>query len=148
METTTGDKYNELDNDELRIAVAKSKGWKVVHIKNHDVFFLNSPLPSDGSVCRCGNCYQLEDAAWGELDYLKCPQYSTDESSVFGLLYDLESEYVSFSISSIVPNSDDPVYEVMIESRIGNFYATDITLPRAICQAYLVYVEAKEKSKE
>jgi hypothetical protein len=131
-----------MTDDELRVAIAKARGWTVYHYdKDHRDSCYFCLLNGDGYPVNddyMNNHHQTEAEAWAD-----CPDYPRDLNTAFELVQDAEEQDVWFALANVIPNSDTVMYEVKFTLDCKWWYACADTPARAICEAWLQWKESE-----
>ena len=130
----TRDEIMQLDDDALRIEVARACGYRWYYGNRTDgepVYHLCTPFEVRGYDWR-------EVAVTKGFYFTKAPDYPRDIAAAIALLDSTGAEYnIGKNIAGV------PVYEVIIWGRNPisgpDYEATDDTLPVAACRAWLMW---------
>jgi hypothetical protein len=137
-----------MTDDELRLAIAKARGWTVYHYdKDYRDSCYYCLLNGDGYPVNddyMNNHHQTEAEAWAD-----CPDWPTDLNAAFGLVREAEGQNVGFSLHNVsYDNGKRITYEATFYDPWGGpkceKYSVEATTPaRAICEAWLKWKESE-----
>ncbi len=127
---------DEMSAEELRLAIARAKGWFVMEwINYNDAFSLINPAQTRGS-----NIYPSREAAWSSMDECHVPNWSTSIAAAWELIDQIPPEWF------VSVDRDGKRWLCMIGSNKSSeeYYSGEgTTAPVAICKAWLAWKESQ-----
>lgn len=135
--------YAELTDDELRLEVAKRCGYRWYGVDKEAWL----AMPGRTGLLPCG-VVEIDNPSDGDELHIKSPNYPHDLTAAIALL---ESTVAEYNFGKRITGTPKPVYDVIIwgyYSAFGDDYeATADTLPRAACEAWLMWKDARKEAQ-